>query len=62
MLNGWLMTTDQNKVNDYQGDNFISKKDKGKKVTAKKPNFSSIVSKNMQDPTGKHMWLFSGSK
>lgn len=27
-----------------------------------KPNFSPMVAKNMQDPTGKYMWLFSGSK
>jgi hypothetical protein len=27
-----------------------------------KPNFSPVVAKNMQDPTGKYMWLFSGSK
>jgi hypothetical protein len=27
-----------------------------------KPNFSPVVAKNMQDPTGQYMWLFSGSK
>ena len=32
------------------------------KSVAKKPNFSPIVAKNMQDPTGQYMWLFSGTK
>jgi len=30
--------------------------------STKKPNFSPVVAKNMQDPTGKYMWLFSSSK
>ena len=32
------------------------------KVATPKPKFSPIVAKNMQDPTGKYMWLFSGTK
>lgn len=32
------------------------------RIPNKKPNFSPIVSKNMQDPTGQYMWLFSGTK
>lgn len=27
---------------------------------SKKPNFSPMVAKNMQDPTGEYMWLFGG--
>lgn len=27
-----------------------------------KPKFSPLVAKNMQDPTGNYLWLFSGSK
>jgi len=61
MLAGWVMTGGQNPDEAYQGENFVSRKDRGKKST-KKPNFHSTVAKNMQDPTGKYMWLFSGTK
>ena len=44
-----------------RGTGFVSKENRHKKATAK-PKFSPIVSKNMQDPTGRYMWLFSGSK
>ena len=27
-----------------------------------KPNFHPVVARNMQDPTGKYMWLFSGKR
>ena len=30
------------------------------KKEPKKPSFSPMVSKNMQDPTGEYMWLFAG--
>lgn len=44
-----------------RGTGFVSKENRHKKA-AVKPKFSPIVSKNMQDPTGRYMWLFSGSK
>jgi hypothetical protein len=44
-----------------RGTGFVSKTNRNKKPV-EKPKFSPIVSKNMQDPTGKYMWLFSGSK
>jgi hypothetical protein len=51
ILNSWMANTSQNnstqKPNNY---------------TTQKPNFSPIVAKNMQDPTGQYMWLFSGTK
>lgn len=59
MLSSWVMVGD-NKTEDQSG-NFVAKSDRGIK-SAKKPNFSHNVSKNMQDPTGQYMWLFSGSK
>lgn len=62
MLDGWLMKTRKAEDEGYQGDKFVSKYDRNKRVTADKPNFSNVVGKNMQDPTGKYMWLFSGSK
>lgn len=32
------------------------------KTALQTPKFSPIVAKNMQDPTGQYMWLFSGTK
>ena len=64
MLGAWSMNSgDTNPVDkEYQRDSFVSKRDRYKKVTANRPKFSSQVSKNMQDPSGKYMWLFSGSR
>jgi len=63
MLNGWLAGANTNpKTTDLdKGTDFVSKQNRNK-IATKKPNFNPIVSKNMQDPTGKYMWLFSGSK
>ena len=61
MLGGWVMTGGDATPGEDQRSNFVSKKNRGKK-SAKRPNFSSTVSKNMQDPNGEYMWLFSGSK
>jgi hypothetical protein len=61
MLAGWTMTGTDGDSED-QSDNFVAKKDRGKKSIKKPPKFSPIVSKNMQDPTGQYMWLFSGTK
>jgi hypothetical protein len=38
---------------------FVSKEDRGKRARPK-PRFSPQVAKNMQDPRGDHLWLFSG--
>jgi len=61
MLGGWLMTSGD-KEREYQGNNFTAKKDRGKKSFKRPPKFHPMVSKNMQDPTGQYMWLFSGTK
>jgi hypothetical protein len=60
MLGGWIMANGGSD-DPYEGDDFTPIKDRKKKAI-KKPNFSHQVSKNMQDPTGKYMWLFSGRK
>lgn len=64
MLAGWVMTNagERTPSDGYTGDAFISKGDRNKKVTAKKPKFTPQVSKNMQDPKGAYAWLFSGMK
>jgi len=51
MLSSWVNNTPST---DSRGTN--------NNTITKKPNFSPIVSKNMQDPTGQYMWLFSGTK
>tara|TARA_R110000796_G_scaffold11198_5_gene37386 strand:+ start:10731 stop:12524 length:1794 start_codon:yes stop_codon:yes gene_type:complete len=62
MLAGWVMAnSNEDGTRAYQGTDFVSKDDRRKKPK-KKPNFSHVVSKNMQDPTGQYMWLFSGTK
>jgi hypothetical protein len=63
MLGGWLMSNagDRTPNEGYQGNNFVSRKDRGVK-SVKKPKFTPQVSKNMQDPSGEYMWLFSGTR
>lgn len=63
ILSSWTtggQTTSNINNQSYEG-GFVSKNNKGKK-TAPKPRFNPNVSKNMQDPTGQYMWLFSGLK
>ena len=69
MLNSWVgganepvksnaqITYEQNEKRNA----FVYIKD-NVKVAAPKPKFSPIVAKNMQDPTGQYLWLFSGTK
>lgn len=62
ILDGWLMVTNdlkEDNANNREG--FVPKNSKGIKAI-KKPNFSHTVSKNMQDPSGQYMWLFSGTR
>lgn len=62
MLNSWTGGVKQNQQTELErGGNFVSQDNRNKAATPK-PNYNHIVSKNMQDPTGKYMWLFSGSK
>lgn len=63
MLNSWVgggtKTPLQTELE--RGSGFVPKDNKGK-ASLPKPKFSPIVSKNMQDPTGQFLWLFSGSR
>lgn len=63
ILNSWMNAGSpaQATADVSRGTGFVAKENRNK-AAAKKPNFSPIVSKNMQDPTGQFMWLFSGSK
>jgi hypothetical protein len=58
MLNSWTSSASvsTNHSNQQQYQNGQVKKQ------IKKPNFSPVVAKNMQDPKGQYMWLFSGTK
>ncbi len=49
------------KLEQEHGNGFVPRENKGK-AALPKPKFSPIVSRNMQDPNGQYMWLFSGSK
>jgi len=62
MLEAWL-THNRNEIaiEDNKKSGFVTIQN-GQKVKTNKPNFSPIVKKNMQDPNGEYMWLFSGFK
>lgn len=63
MLSSWLGASKPNEITPEvaRGTGFVAKENRHK-VAAQRPNFHPIVSKNMQDPTGQYMWLFSGTK
>jgi hypothetical protein len=63
ILNSWLagVNTNPTQTDLERGSSFVSRENRNK-TAASKPKFNPIVSKNMQDPTGQYMWLFSGTK
>jgi hypothetical protein len=62
MLSSWLVGANPVVEPDKEkGSGFVSQENRNKKAHPK-PNFSHVVSKNMQDPNGQYMWLFSGMK
>jgi intein/homing endonuclease len=62
MLTSWVAGgTDNPVTTPMPGDGFVSVANRHV-VANKSPKFNPVVSKNMQDPTGKYMWLFSGSR
>jgi hypothetical protein len=63
MLSAWLVgaNTNPTQAELEKGSGFVTKNNRNKEALAK-PKFNPIVSKNMQDPTGQYLWLFSGSK
>jgi hypothetical protein len=63
MLSAWLVgaNTNPTQAELEKSSGFVTKNNRNKEALAK-PKFNPIVSKNMQDPTGQYLWLFSGSK
>ena len=62
MLSSWILGSSQPiEIEKERGTGFSSKQG-GNSVNHSRPNFSPIVSKNMQDPTGQYAWLFRGIK
>jgi hypothetical protein len=63
MLKGWVAGGASENTKPYEGaqGGFVSNDNRGKKATPR-PRFNSNVSKNMQDPNGDYMWLFSGTR
>lgn len=64
MLNAWLNgASEKSKEQDQElkRSGFVSNANRHREATPR-PKFNPIVSKNMQDPTGQYMWLFSGMK
>ena len=62
ILNSWLVgATAVQQPELEKGTGFVSKENRNKEATHK-PKFNPIVSRNMQDPNGQYMWLFSGMK
>jgi hypothetical protein len=55
MLASWVVNSG-NEVHNMQREMTVS----SNKPEPKKPNFKPQVAKNMQDPQGQYMWLFSG--
>jgi hypothetical protein len=66
ILNSWLGGADvkgqhNSEHKDTYNTGFVAAGDSGKK-SQPKPKFSREVSKNMQDPNGDYLWLFSGMR
>lgn len=62
MLNSWVSNTNTAEaVVENSRNGFVSKENRYKQAAAT-PKFSPVVAKNMQDPKGQYMWLFSGTK
>lgn len=55
MLSSWVVAGGQN-------NNALPLKNSKEKSTLAKPKFSPMVAKNMQDPNGDYLWLFSGMR
>lgn len=62
ILSSWLVGANPVVQPDLEkGTGFVSKENRNKEATPK-PKFNPIVARNMQDPNGQYMWLFSGMK
>jgi len=58
ILSSWKVGTSSRDNSDNYETGFVSKD----KKLQPKPKFNSRISRNMQDPNGDFLWLFSGSK
>lgn len=63
MLSSWVVggSRTPEELEKDRGTGFVAK-DNRNKTALSKPKFTPTVGRNMQDPTGKYMWLFSGTK
>lgn len=62
MLKAWIGSSSLPNDNEKErGTGFVNQQNRNKQAQPK-PKFNPSVSKNMQDPTGKYLWLFSGLK
>lgn len=61
ILNSWSNGANSKSVNDYYNTGFVPK-DKRKKSNTGNPKYKTNLPKNIQDPRGEYLWLFSGSK
>ncbi|NIQ16910.1 MAG: hypothetical protein GTO02_21755, partial [Candidatus Dadabacteria bacterium] len=55
----WVVSSSLSNNEEETG--FVPRGQRKTKSTGK-PNFDPKTAKNMQDPTGKYLWLFSGTK
>ena len=61
ILSSWSNGSSSKSVDEAYTTGFVPK-DNRKKSNTGKPNFKSGMPKNVQDPRGEYLWLFSGSK
>ena len=58
MLDSWVVSST---MNETETGGFVPRGNRSISALPK-PKFSALVSKNMQDPRGEYLWLFSGLK
>lgn len=58
MLDSWVVGSS---TSEDESGGFVPRANRGKEALPK-PNFSPTVAKNMQDPSGEFLWLFSGMR
>jgi hypothetical protein len=61
ILSAWHVGGSNKATDDTYNTGFVPKNQRNKTNTGK-PNFNTQVAKNMQDPKGEYLWLFSGLK
>jgi hypothetical protein len=61
ILSSWVVGGSASNNNNNSGGGFVPGNMRNK-AALPKPKFTKEVSKNMQDPKGDYLWLFSGTK